>query len=230
MEALAAIGFVLVFVAIIGLPIYLAASTVRRNRAPLDPARGAALARLAAERGWSHTSRDDTYMRRFRGYPFGRGGHLRPAFDLVRGTHRGRAFACFLFAPPRSLQPGEQVLAMRYLRVFLISLPFSAPRVLVTEARGAPRWTRRYKVGDEAFDRAFAIGTDDEAFADRILTESVRRWLLETRSAVPLRLGGEDLISWRIDAGDFAAEMLEPALDRLCDFLDRLPADRVHRD
>jgi hypothetical protein len=227
MSALAPIAFVLVFLAIIGLVGWLVVRTARRNRAPRDPAAGRDLAALAAARGWRYTARDDTFLRRFTGYPFGRGARHTPALDLVTGTHRGREFACFQFAPPRSLPAGEYSAEIRYVRVVAVSLPTPVPTVLVTGARTAPRWTRRYTTGDDTFDRTFAVGTEDEPFAGRLLTVPVRHALLADPPPGSLRFGGGDLVGWQPDTGDLAATMVEPAVDRLCDLLDRVPPDAL---
>ena len=227
MSQLAPIAFVLVFAAVIGLVVWLVVRTVRRNRAPRDPAVGQELARLAAARGWRFSPRDDGFLARFEGYPFGRGGRSRPALDLVTGTHRGRTFACFQYVPPRSLPAGEYSAEIDYARVFAVALPATVPTVLVTDARSAPRWTRRYVVGDDAFDRAFAVGTEDEPYANRLLSAPVRHWLLANPPAGSLRFGGPDLITWHADEGDFEASMVEPTVDRLCDLLDRLPAEAL---
>ncbi|HEY7593276.1 MAG TPA: hypothetical protein VH969_08990 [Actinophytocola sp.] len=227
MLELAPVAFVLVFAAIIGLIGWLLVRTVRRNRAPRNPAVGHDLARLAAERGWHYTPRDDEFLRRFDGYPFGRGGQLRPALDLVTGTHRGREFACFQFAPPRSLSPGEGSAEIGYTRVVAVTLPAPVPTLVLSPARSAPRWTRRYTTGDDAFDRTFAVGTEDEPFADHVLTEPVRRWLLANPPAGALRLGGPSLVAWNADTGGFAASMVEPAVAHLSDLLDQIPPDAL---
>ncbi|MPZ85251.1 MAG: hypothetical protein GEV28_34640 [Actinophytocola sp.] len=227
MSVLAPVAFVLVFAAIIALMAWLVVRTARRNRAPRDPAVSHDLARLAADRGWRFTPRDDGFLRRFSGYPFGRGGRRRPALDLVTGTHRGRTFACFQFSPPRSLPPGEGSAEIDHARVVAVALPAAVPAVLVTRAHAAPRWTRRYTAGDDAFDRAFAVGTEDGPFADRVLTEPVRRWLLDNPPAGSVRFGGPDVVAWHADPGGFDARMVEPAVDHLCDLLDRIPPDAL---
>jgi hypothetical protein len=227
MEALAPVLFVLVFVAIMGMIGWLFVRTVRRNRAPVDPAIGQDLARLAAAKGWRYSPRDDEFLRRFKGYPFGRGATVLPALDLVTGTHRGRTFACFLYRPPRRTVPAEYPMELRHVRVVAVSLPASVPTVLVTRGRTAPRWTRRYTVGDDAFDRAFAVGTEDEQFAGRLLSLPVRRWLLDNPPAGSLRFGGADLVEWREDRGGFQASTIEPTVDRLIALLDRIPADAL---
>lgn len=225
MSVLAPVAFGLVFAAIIGLMVWLVVRTVRHNRAPRDPAVSRDLARLAADRGWRFTPRDEEFLRRFRDYPFARGGRTRPALDLITGTHRGRTFACFQYSPPRSLPPGEGSAEIDHARVVAVALPAPVPAVLVTRAGAAPRWTRRYTTGDEAFDRVFAVGTEDEPFADRMLTEPVRRWLLANPPAGSVRFGGPDVIAWQADTGGFDARMVEPAVDHLCDLLDRIPPD-----
>ncbi|MGH3758422.1 hypothetical protein [Actinophytocola sp.] len=230
MSELAPVAFMLVFAAIIGLIVWLVVRTVRHNRAPRDPAVREDLARLATAKGWRFSPRDDGFLRRFAGgYPFGHGARQRPALDLVTGTHRGRNFACFQYSPPRSLPSGEYSSEIDYARVVVVSLPEPVPTVVVTAARFAPRWTRRYTVGDDAFDRAFTVGTEDEPFADRVLTEPVRHWLLEHPPTGSLRLGGPDLIGWQPDTGGFEASMVEPEVDRLCDLLDRIPTDALRR-
>jgi hypothetical protein len=225
MEALAPVLFVLVFVAIVGLVIWLFVRTARRNRATRDPAVGQDLARLAAAKGWRYRPRDDGFLRRFDGYPFGPGNQT--ALDLVTGTRRGREFACFQSAPPRHAPSGEYPAEIRYVRVVAVSLPAPVPTVLVSRGRNTPRWTRRYTVGDDAFDLAFAVGTEDEPFAGRLLTAPVRQWLLDNPPAGSLRFGGSDLVGWHADTGGFDAGMVEPAVDRLCDLLDRIPANAL---
>ena len=222
MAELAPAVFVLVFLAIIAVPVLITVSAIRRNRAARNPATGEGLSRLAAGKGWHHVARDDEFLARFDGYPLG-GGQGRPALDLVTGTHRGRQFACFQYAPPRrSMAPGEYPLQVDYIRVFVLSLPASVPDMLIDDTSTAPRWTRKYTVGDDAFDRVFVVGTEDEKFAGRILTEPVRRWLLDRPPAGPLRFGGQHLIRWRADTGGFDACMVEPALDYMSDLLDRV--------
>jgi hypothetical protein len=228
MEALAPVLFALVFAGFIGLLAWLIVHTVRRGRAPRDPAVGEDLARLAAENGWQFSPRDDGFLRRYDGYPFGNGNDRTvPALDLVTGTHRGREFACFLYSPPRKMPAGEYPLEIRYARVVAVSLPAPVPTVLLTRGRSAPRWTRRFTIGDDAFDRAFAVGTENEPFAGRLLTPLVRRWLLDNPPAGSLRFGGPDLVCWQSDTGGFTADMVEPAVDRLCDLLDRIPVDAL---
>lgn len=227
MEALAPVAFVLVFVAIMGLIVWMFVRTARRNRAPRNPATSQDLARLAAAKGWRYSPRDDEFLRRFDGYPFGRGTTALPALDLVTGTHRGRMFACFQYRPPRRMVPGDYPMELRYVRVFAVSLPGSTPTVLVTRGRTAPRWTRRYTVGDDTFDRAFAVGTEDERFAGRLLTAPVRRWLLDNPPAGSLKFGGTDLVEWYEDKGGFTASTIEPTVDRLSALLDRIPADAL---
>lgn len=223
MSALAPIAFVLVFAAVLGLVVWPAVRTARRNRR--DPAASADLARLARAAGWTYRARDDAFLRRFRGgYPFGHGGRSRPALDLTTGTHRGREFACFLFEPARALPVGEYSAQIRRVRVTAVSLPAAVPTVLVTPATRAPR---RFTTGDDAFDRAYAVGTDDEPFAARLLTAPVRRWLLANPPAGPLRFGGPDALTWQPDTGGFPAGTVEPAVDRLCDLLDELPAEAL---
>lgn len=225
MSVLAPIAFVLVFAAVAGLVVWLVVRTARRNRAPRNRAVGHDLARLAAEKGWQYSPRDDDFLRRFTGYPFGRGGNLRPALDLVTGAHRGRPFACFQFSPPRSLPPGERVAAIDYVRVVAVSLAAPVPTVVVTRAGSAPAWTRKHTLGDPVFDGAFKVGTEDEPFAARLLAGPVRRWLLENPPPGALRFGGPDVLVWQADDGGFDAHTVEPTVDRLCDLLDRVPPD-----
>jgi hypothetical protein len=227
MEALAPVMFVLVFVAIMGLLVWLFVRTNRRNRAPRNPAIGQDLARLAAARGWRFSPREDEFLRRFDGYPFGRGATALPALDVVTGTHRGRDFACFQYKPPRKIVPGDYPMELRYVRAVVVSLPATVPTVLLTRGRTAPRWTRRYTTGDDAFDRAFAVGTEDEPFAGRLLSEPVRRWLQANPPAGSLKFGGTDLVEWHEDRGGFQASMVESTVDRLCALLDRLPAETL---
>jgi hypothetical protein len=212
---LAPVLFVLLFVLVVGGAVALLVRASRRNRAARDPAARRDLARLAGARGWRFTPRHPRFVRqRFDGYPFTRGG---PALDLVTGTHRDREFACFQYAPPRAMPPGEYPIQARYLRVFAVSLPEPAPHLMVTP--GGAQGRQRYTTGDAEFDRAFAVGTEDEDFAGRVLTPRVRRSLLDDPPPGPVRFGGTDLVCWRPDRGGFTAAEVEPVLDRLCDLL-----------
>jgi hypothetical protein len=223
MDALAPVIFVMLFASVLGLMAWLLISTVRRNRAPRAPAGSAEFERLAAAKGWQYHSRADNFLRRFHGYPFS-GAGARPALDLVTGTHRGRDFVCFQYSLPRSVQPGEHPVAIDYARVVALSLPMldSAPTVVLAPA-GSPRWTRRYTVGDDVFDRMFAVGSEDTGFANQFLTEPLRRWLIDHPPLGSLRIGGGYLLWWRPDRADFDSQLVEPTLDWLCDLADRLP-------
>ena len=226
MSELAPIVFVLVFAAVVGLACWLVVRALRRNRAlrggPGSDSSGQ-LAMLAAECGWRFVPQDSDVLKRFTGYPFRQAGRARPVFDLVTGTHRGRAFTCFQYSRPRSLPPGEFPVEIRYARVFTVSLDAPVPTMLITTARAAPRWTRRFTTDDETFDRTFAVGTEDERFASAVLTQPVRRWLVDNPPTVTLRLGGPDLIGWHAERKEFDARTVIPVLDYLCDLLDQIP-------
>ena len=223
MAELAPVAFVLVFVAVVSLPAWLLVRVLRRNRAMRDPAVGQALAQLAAGKGWSYSPRDDQFVERFDSYPFGRSRPARPALDLITGTHRGRPFACFQYAPPRKLPAGENPVGIDYIRVFVVSLPTTVPSMVISDARRSPRWLRRYTVGDDVFDRMFVVGTEEEGFTDRVLTEPLRRWLLDNPPPGSMRFLRSDLIAWQADTKGFDPQRVEPALDFLNDFVDRIP-------
>jgi hypothetical protein len=223
MAELAPVAFVLVFVAVIGLPIWLLVGALRRNRAMRDPAIGEALGQLAAAKGWRYAPRDAELVKRFDTYPFGRSGRGRPALDLITGTHRGRQFACFQYAPRRMRPPAENPVEITYIRVFVVTLPTAVPSMVITGAGSTPRQFRRYTVGDGSFDRAFMVGTDDAEFADRTLAEPLRRWLLDNPPPVRVQLLGTNLIGWRADMVGFNPHMVEPELNYLNDLVDRIP-------
>ena len=223
MAELAPVAFVLVFVAVISLPAWLLIRSVRRNRAMRDPGVGQALAQLAAGKGWCYSARDDQFVKRYDSYPFSRRRPARPALDLITGTHRGRQFACFQYAPSRKLPPGEHPVEIDYIRVFAVSLHTKVPSMLIADARRTPRWLRRYTVGDDTFDRAFAVGTEEAEFTDRVLTEPLRRWLLDNPPPGSLRFLSSDLIGWHADTIGFDPHKIEPALDYLNDLVDRVP-------
>lgn len=227
MEALAPVAFVVVFAAIIGLVVWLIVRTSRHNRAPRKPATSAGLAELAAAKGWQYSPRADGFLQRYsNAYPFGHGARKRPALDLLTGAHRGREFVCFQFSPPRALMPGEHSAEIDYLRVVALSLPTPVPHMQLNTHR-LPQWARKYTVGDEAFDKTFVVGTEDERFTNRVLTVPVRHWLMENPPVGDLRFDGTELMGWQPDRGDFDAGSVEPALNRLCDLLDRIPPDAL---
>jgi hypothetical protein len=228
MAELAPVVFVLALVAVVGLPVWLLVGAHRRNRAMRDPAVGEAVAQLAAAKGWRYTAQDDRFADQFDGAgPFGRGARRRPALDLVTGTHRRREFACFQYAPPRRMRRHEQPVEIAYIRVFVVSLPTSVPSMQITSAGRTPRWSRRYTVGDESFDHAFMVGTDDAAFTSGILTDSLRRWLVDNPPPGRVRLLGSHLICWHDDRVGFDPQRIEVVLDYLTDLVDRMAVDRL---
>lgn len=223
MEALVAVLFVVVFIAIIGGSVWLLLRTRRRNRSLREGPGGSQreeLAQLAVRHGWEFTPERPGYLKQLTGYPFEHGGDPEmPVYNLVAGTHRGLPFSCFQYAPPRPLQPGEFAAQIQYRRAFVIWLPEPTPAMTLT-AGSSPLWTRRYTTGDETFDKAVAVGTEDTEFAERVLTAAVRDWLCRNPPVPGLadasvRFGDGVLAAWYHEKKHFDAATLLPVLEYL---------------
>ncbi|MQA09832.1 MAG: hypothetical protein GEU98_15035 [Pseudonocardiaceae bacterium] len=234
MSVLAPILFFVLFAAIIGGTIWLWLRPGRKNRQWRDPATGQELASLAAEQGWSYTPERKDYLQRYGDrYPFHRAAGVgEPALDVVTGTHRGREFACFQFLFPRPARPTEGPAQRTYFRVFSVSLRASAPKLILRGAHLDPLWMRGFTTGDRAFDKSFVVGAGDNQFAHRILTEPVKQWLYANPPLAgvangSLQFAGHELLGWYKEKDGFDVRLVEPVLDYLCDFLDRLPADAL---
>lgn len=232
METLAPVAFFLVFAAVIGLVVWLVVRTARRKRTMRDPAVGADLARLAGERGWRHEPEVTGYAERFDGHPFHGNTAVQPVFDLVSGSYRGRPFACFQYSPPRSMPPGEQPAEATYLRMFTLELPAPVPRLRLWPAGADPRWMRGFTTGDPEFDKAIAVGTRDQDFATRVLTEPVQRWLRDNPPLAGVAKGsvcfeGNYLLGWYEEKGRFDPNKVEPALEYLSRLLSNVPQDAL---
>lgn len=231
METLIAALFVLVVVTIFAGVSTLAIMAARRTWRP----RGErdALVALAHQRGWTYQHTDTGSADRFRGAePFPRHSFNLAVSDLVAGTFHGRRFCCFEYrrrAPRQGRRGTAQQRRYEYFRVFAVVTPAAGPRLQVRRAGLGGKLLDRLgagglELGDPEFDREFRVTGEDERFARGVLTDGLRRWLLDDPRSrdLPLRIERDELITWQ--RGRLTAPTVEPALDHLNDVLDRVPA------
>ncbi|WP_020668926.1 hypothetical protein [Amycolatopsis nigrescens] len=226
-SSLAPVLFVLVFVAIVGLVIWLFVRSNRRDKTMRDETVGGDLAALAAERGWSYQPENVGYLDQFSGLPFG-GARGHRALQLVSGTYRGREFSCLQYVTDTSSYTGDGGGYQRYYRVFTIGLPVPRPQLQVIAMQKAQAM-RKFTTGDAEFDQVFTVASEDDRFTADVLTAPNRQWLLGDRRAreLPFRFEGGHLLTWFEQKDRFDPVSVEPVLDYLCDLLDRVAPDAL---
>lgn len=223
---------VLLFVFVIGMFTLVIRAFVRSGQEDNRVRRGwEELARVAAERGWTHERRAPGRATEFCGVgPMPGSGDNLTAWHYITGEFRGRAFKCFEYRYSNPLSGSSQVGESKKLTfesVFLVSAPGAGPFLQVGKVgkfdtvmgRGA-----RTLLGVPEFDDTFRVDTEDEAFARTILGDDVRGFLLadERARTNPLRVRHDELFTWY--TGTLSPQALEDRLNYLCDVLDRIPA------
>jgi hypothetical protein len=194
-----------------------------------------AFAALAAQRGWTYSERDDRYVDRFAGAPFGL-GHDRRASNVVTGEHDSRAFVAFDY---RYSTTEHYTDAQGHSRTRTVTHPYSVialhiganvPELSVSPEGFFGRLVGRVTGNDielelEAFNRAFTVQCPDRKFATDVLHPRMMEYLLtlpeldwsfRTDSLVTVRPGQHSLPG--LDATLVA---IDGILDRVPDFLRR---------
>lgn len=218
-------GTVLVFAAI-------AVMLVLLNRAN-SKAETEALGRLQQElavRGWTYAERDDQFIETYNSrhdtrsplHPLTRPPQARSVRDVITGTHRGRPFLAATFQTKyRGNVSNESCIWVRLpaARPSISVMKTFALQSAVNETIG---WDLR--TGNQDFDRAFEVTTNNRQFALDVLAPQLAQFLLSTsRGYRGFWLQGD-----YIDALDRVSDhrdpqQLVPALDFRCDILDRIP-------
>jgi hypothetical protein len=187
----------------------------------------AEVARRAHERGWSFTGEDNRLLERYRpssGLHLYRPGHAAPftsaeslVANVVSGGRRGWPVLAFEYY---YVAKGER----RY-RVVAIPLSVSTPRL---EVRSWRRYgtrtlrriagTRRLRLGDAEFDRAFLVHTDAPGFARAVLTPDVRRIV-----DLPVKFEDGEIFTYQELSADPDGHL--DLADYLIDILERVPEE-----
>lgn len=182
---------------------------------------------LARRLGWKYAPDDGSLVGRYPGDPF-EWGHWRKAEHVFRGTHRGRRLTAFeySFRMEEFDRAGEERTDRNFYQVIAVGLPAPQPFVEVGPRGFFSRIARSAgfpaeETGDQNFDEAFRVTTENRDFAAAFLTTEVRAWLLADPRAQdnPIRVCGDEIITWR--QGELDVADLEHRVDFLCDLLDR---------
>jgi hypothetical protein len=212
-------GVGLLLVVLVGVASYLAAKKRR-----------ATLAALATARGWSYAPRDDSWVDRFDGAPFGT-GHDRQARNVLVGGYDGRSFAAFDYRYSTTetstdaeghTQTHTQV---HPFSVVAIDSGASLPDLSVTPENMLGRLVGRLTGTDiemesEAFNRAFTVHCDDRKFATDVLHPRMMEYLLQVPDRGWVLRGGWLLA---VRPGQHSVTQLEARLTDLDGILDRVP-------
>lgn len=226
MEALAPVVVMVLVLTIFGVVITMMVRL--RKRAARTRADQDALVPLAQQRGWRYQPSDTGSADRFQGEPFPQRKHNLTVAHLVTGEFRGRSFCCFEYARRAVGAGGNDSVAdtYEYFRVFAVATSTAVPTLQIKRAGLGARALDRLgagglTTGDADFDDAFRVTGDDPSFAHAVLTDQLRRWLRDDPRAQqwPLRFERDELVTWQ--PGRLTASTVPPALDFLCDALDR---------
>lgn len=222
-DVLVVVVFVIVLVAIFAAAIFgmLWASGWRSKK------KIAELTSFAQQRGWTYQKDAKGYSDRFTGAPMNRHKRDDTVRDLIIGTYRGRPFCAFEYK--RIARKGtDRKNEASYSRVLALATPATRPTMEVKKAGFGSKvadflGAQDLPVGHPEFDQAFRVTTDHEQFARDVLAPSVADWLLRDGRALqmPFRFERNELVTWQ--NGRTKLEIIEPALDFLCDVLDRVP-------
>jgi hypothetical protein len=189
-----------------------------------------ALSLLATQRGWRFAARDDAWVDRFDGAPFGL-GRDRQALNVLTGAYDGRPFVAFDYrysttetSTDAEGHPQTRTEVHPY-SVLGVDTGAGFPDLSVTPegflGRIAGRLTNTdIELESEEFNRAFTVRSADRKFATDVLHPRMMEFLLQ----IPDRgwaLRGGWLLAVR--PGRHSVEQLDARLTDLDGILDRVP-------
>ena len=212
-------GFVVALMVVITIVSFLSAKKRRE-----------ALSLLATRRGWLFAARDDSWVDRFDGEPFGLGDD-RQALNVLTGRYDDRAFVAFDYRYSTTEMTTD---AEGHPQTHTEEHPYSVlgvdsgaafPDLSVTPegffGRVVGRLTNTdIELESEAFNRAFTVRSADRKFATDVLHPQMMEYLLR----IPDRgwtLRGGWLLAVR--PGQHSVEQIDARLTDLDGILDRIP-------
>lgn len=180
-----------------------------------DQARRAALAALAAARGWSYAEREDGWAAAFTGVPFERGDD-RSCRAVLQGEHEGRPLLAFDYSYETSSTDsnGQRTTTTHRYAVCALRLPAPVPALQVTRENVLTRLAgavtgQDLELESDAFNRRHHVRAQDPRFGYDVLHPRTMQALLE-RPPLDLRLHGDTALAWAPGVNDPAG-----LLDRL---------------
>lgn len=165
-----------------------------------DKKRREQLQGIAASRQWHYQERDDSWVDRFEGDPFGR-GRKRQAHNVMTGKHDGRDFVGFDYVfhtteTSTNAQGHTQTREVsHWYSVLGLRVGADLPRLEVSPegffGRAIGKMTGRdIQLESEEFNRAFTVECADRKFAYDVLHPRLMEQLLRTRD-----------VGWKVQQG-----------------------------
>jgi hypothetical protein len=214
--------FVLValgFVSLVGLAAWWSWSQAKKRRELLQS--------FALSQGWTWTERDDSWVERFSGDPFGEGDHRR-ALNILVGAFRSRSMVAFDYSYQTHTtdSKGNQSTTTHRFAICALALPAALPEFeLLPEGFlgrvGTMLGMQDIELESEDFNRRFRVRCDDAKLAYDLLPARTMAALL-TRPALHVRLAGADAVCW--EGGAHSPSELLARLDTLTTLLDGVPS------
>lgn len=190
--------------------------------------RAAALAAWAGREGWRYDGERPELADRFEGEPFVAGRSDARARHVLCAESRGRRVLAFEYAYSASHHEGRRTLTTRHTHTVVAVTVRPGTPVLEVRPRTpggvAPGAAGLHDLrsGETAFDSLFHVATADDRFARAVLDGGVRAWLSEGGAgAVPLRFGGDRLLSWT--EGELDADRVVERAESMVALLERVP-------
>ncbi|MDN5725060.1 MAG: hypothetical protein L0G99_03885, partial [Propionibacteriales bacterium] len=170
---------------------------------------------------WVWLGEDQTALGEFAGMgPVGKGERPR-VHDTVRGTHRGIGFAAFQYHWQTTSHNGQSTTVHdNYEAVLGLYLPAPVPALSLTLGRQdyGMKLSPVLPSGDEIFDQSYDVFSSHPNFAQDVVTERMRRWLMTWRAPV-INLYGNRVIAFPRQHSPWD---LTQSLDFLCAFLENV--------
>ncbi len=162
-----------------------------------DISRRARIGRLASRMGWSFAP-DDVFDHEamsfavLRDFPTGRAANV-----LVGESYDGKGTCVFDYVVPT---PATERGNTRFTCV-VTDLSQAMPGLIVvprvaTGRLADPRHLVDDRTGDQVFDDRFWLGAHDDAFAQRFLDATMRRWLVDRWPVAGFEVAGPLLLTW----------------------------------
>lgn len=211
-----------VFLLLLVVVVFLVAFGVRQSQ--LRAARTEGLTQIAQRHGWQISPDDDSYASRWSGEPFTKGGKVR---NVVTGDHQSRPFTAFEYWYTTSSYNGTTNTTVTHtFTVWALQLPGDVPEMSVgpeglfggkvAEAFGFGR----IDTDDAGFNDAFKVKSDDEQFAQVVLSPEVIT-VMKQHGDWQWRFTGNTMLSWEADT--FDPEDLVPRLDLMMKLVTAVP-------
>lgn len=180
----------------------------------------------AATRGWTYTTRDDSYEGMPWGPPFGMGSG-RAAFDVLQGNWGDRPGLCFTYRYQTQSSDGKTTRTENHwFAIYSLHLPRSLPELRVSREGVFSKLARKMGIHDiefesEDFNREFKVKAEDRKFAYDVVNPQMMQLLMEN-NAEGFVIVGPDIV--RARSGRLTPEAVEPGLAYLAQIVEHIPS------